>query len=146
MASQATEKMPTSVTDSPWIYESRRENVQRNNYPEAESGKWMMFFDVSKIDDAWARATRLYRTGQLPHICAMKVSTAMPSEYPPHTKVLIFFTAGLLPMKIRCWRLAETWLKRWSTERAVSPTKLTFRQFRVLRVVDTQSSCHDSHS
>ena len=91
MASQATEKMPTSVRDSPWIYESRRENVQRNNYPEVESGKWMMFFDVSKIDDAWARATRLYRTGQLPDIFAMKVSTAMPREYPPHTKVLIFY-------------------------------------------------------
>ena len=91
MASQATEKMPSSITDSPWIYESRRENIKRQNYPQEESGKWMMFFHVSKINDAWTRATHLYRTGQLPDIPAMKVSTAMPREYPPHTKVLIFY-------------------------------------------------------
>ena len=91
-ASQVMEETPTSVTDAPWIYERQAENVKRNYYPlPEESGKWMMFYHVSQIDDVWSRATQLYRSGQLPDIRSMKVSTAMPTEYSPDQKVLIFY-------------------------------------------------------
>lgn len=86
------EETPTSVTHNPWIRESRRENEERNVYPlPDESGKWMTFYDMSDLDQAWSRAKDLYRSGQLPGIKSMKVSTAMPTGYPASQGVVIFY-------------------------------------------------------
>ena len=56
------ERAPTSVTDDEWIWEYRRENVDRNCCPPEEIGKWMMFYPANVVDDAWSRAQTLYRS------------------------------------------------------------------------------------
>ncbi|KAL8581609.1 hypothetical protein ACOMHN_049166 [Nucella lapillus] len=84
---------PTSVTHVPWLYESRQENEDRNVYlMPMESGKWMMFYDVRAINQAWSRAKDLYRSGQLPDVKSMKVSTAMATGgHSANQNVLIFY-------------------------------------------------------
>ena len=76
------EETPTSVSYAPWLFERRQENEERNVYqlPD-ESGKWMMFYHVDVINDAWSRAKTLYRFVATSFVCivnqVLKVSYSL---------------------------------------------------------------------
>ncbi|XP_070175202.1 uncharacterized protein [Littorina saxatilis] len=92
MAEGGREATPSSTTTEEYIWEFRQENRDNNDYPLTESGKWMMFYALRELDEAWERARDMYRSGQLPSICGMKVSTAYPSpENRTNQGVLIFY-------------------------------------------------------
>jgi hypothetical protein len=64
---------PTEVTDSPWLFEQKVEIAQK--YPVSD-GKWMQFYDKSRLDTMWDFVKTKYRAGRLDGISAMKVSTS----------------------------------------------------------------------
>ena len=45
-------------------------------YDRSKSGKWMLFYPVSEIDEKWEMAKNLFDTGELRGVRGMKVSTA----------------------------------------------------------------------
>jgi hypothetical protein len=57
------------------------------------TGKWMLYFDLDRIDDAWERAKKLYTDRELEGIVCMKVSTAFnnPRATGKDSKVIIFY-------------------------------------------------------
>ena len=57
-----------------WIYHKNEKNVRKysNNYP---TGKWMLFYPKSSIDDAWKQAKNKYENNKLIGITSMKRST-----------------------------------------------------------------------
>ena len=66
-----TELLPLEVSDSPWLYETSNDDVKHIN-----TGKWMLFYDKSLMDESWALAKKLYRENKLEGVINMKCSTA----------------------------------------------------------------------
>ena len=59
-------KKPTKIFNKFWLYEEDHEIAESvNKNPEWKGGKWMMFFDVSRIDKKWKEACKLYREGKV---------------------------------------------------------------------------------
>ena len=61
---------PLDIGDFPWLYE------RKNDLKREDVGKWMLFYDKSKINDAWVKATTLYRNDELDGVTSMKCSTS----------------------------------------------------------------------
>ena len=61
---------PLDIDEFPWLYESK------NDIEREDVGKWMLFYDKSKINDAWVEATNLYRNDELDGVTSMKCSTS----------------------------------------------------------------------
>uniref|UniRef100_A0A0G4FH26 Uncharacterized protein n=1 Tax=Chromera velia CCMP2878 TaxID=1169474 RepID=A0A0G4FH26_9ALVE len=81
------EEKPSKVNTSYWLYEGRTSaNI---------CGKWMLFYPVWKIDEAWGRAKEAFRKGDLKGTECMKVSTALPNPRATNDimKVMIFYVA-----------------------------------------------------
>lgn len=66
-----TDLLPLEVSDSPWLYENNNEGVK-----SVDTGKWMLFYDKSLINEAWVLAKKLYRENKLDGVKSMKCSTA----------------------------------------------------------------------
>lgn len=66
-----TELLPLEVSDSPWLYENKNDGVK-----SVDTGKWMLFYDKSLMNEAWNIATKLYRENKLDGVKSMKCSTA----------------------------------------------------------------------
>ena len=56
---------PSNEYQDLYIFENDPEVAKLSPYPENEGGKWMMFFDVSRIDKKWKEACKLYREGKV---------------------------------------------------------------------------------
>ena len=65
-----TEPLPSEVSDSYWLYENKYENVK-----SVDTGKWMLFYDKSIINQSWVLAKKLYRENKLDGVTCMKCST-----------------------------------------------------------------------
>lgn len=65
MESQNTDLLPLNVYDFPWLYETKH----------IDTGKWMLFYNKSLMNDAWTTATTLYRENKLVGVKSMKCST-----------------------------------------------------------------------
>ena len=66
-----TDLLPLEVSDSPWLYENKSDSVS-----VGDTGKWMLFYDKSLMNEAWNIATKLYRENKLDGVKSMKCSTA----------------------------------------------------------------------
>ena len=66
-----TDLLPLEVSDSPWLYENNNEGVK-----SVDTGKWMLFYDKSLMNEAWVLAKKLYRENKLDGVKSMKCSTA----------------------------------------------------------------------
>jgi hypothetical protein len=66
-----TDLLPLDVSDSPWLYENNNEGTE-----SVDSGKWMLFYDKSLMNEAWFLAKKLYRENKLDGVKSMKCSTA----------------------------------------------------------------------
>ena len=65
-----------------WHYPREFIPVGCVEYDRSGSGKWMLFYPVSEIDEKWEMAKDLFDTGELRGVRGMKVSTAI---YNPRT-------------------------------------------------------------
>ena len=63
--------LPLEVSDIPWLYEINNEGVKY-----VDTGKWMLFYDKSLINEAWVISKKLYRENKLDGVISMKCSTA----------------------------------------------------------------------
>lgn len=63
------------------------------DYGDSESGKWMLFYPVSEIDEKWEMAKDLFDSGELTCVRGLKVSTAVdnPRSSDTTTAVLIMY-------------------------------------------------------
>jgi|TARA_B110000208_G_scaffold50632_1_gene66615 hypothetical protein len=62
--------LPLDIDELPWLYESK------NDLESYDVGKWMLFYDKSKINDAWQKTKTLYRNDELEGVMSMKCSTS----------------------------------------------------------------------
>ena len=68
-----TDLLPLEVSDSPWLHE----NLDSEGVSIGENtGKWMLFYDKSSMNEVWISAKKLYRENKLYGIKSMKCSTA----------------------------------------------------------------------
>ena len=51
-----TDLLPLEVSDSPWLYENNNEGAK-----SVDTGKWMLFYDMSLMNEAWVLSKKLYR-------------------------------------------------------------------------------------
>lgn len=65
-----TDLLPLEVSDSPWLYEIKNDGVKN-----VDTGKWMLYYDKSLINEAWTIAKKLYRENKLDGVISMKCST-----------------------------------------------------------------------
>jgi hypothetical protein len=82
---------PSTVTNSPWVYEdyNSKEALIGNNYV----GKWMLFYDLSILDEKWNQVKLLLKQGKLGP--SAKCSTAMPNfNANSSSKVIIVYTSN----------------------------------------------------
>ena len=85
---------PSETTDLYWL--NHRSESVTENYPNefmANPGKWMIFYPMNKLDEAWSKAKELYDSGGLYGIHSMKVSTRMenPRASSSDSGVIIFY-------------------------------------------------------
>jgi DNA polymerase III epsilon subunit-like protein len=66
-----TNLLPLEVSDSPWLYENNNEDIK-----SVDTGKWMLFYNKSLMNEAWFVAKKLYREHKLDGVETMKCSTA----------------------------------------------------------------------
>lgn len=70
-----TDLLPLDVIDSPWLYENNNEGTK-----SVDTGKWMLFYDKSLMNEAWFLAKKLYRENKLDGVISMKCSTAYEND------------------------------------------------------------------
>ena len=66
-----TDLLPLEVSDSPWLYENKNDGIK-----SVDTGKWMLYYDKSLMNEAWNIAKKLYRENKLDGVTSMKCSTA----------------------------------------------------------------------
>ena len=69
-----TELLPLDVNDNPWLYEEKMGDVEI-----IDTGKWMLFYDKSSMNDSWLLAKKIFRENKLKGIISMKCSTVYPN-------------------------------------------------------------------
>ena len=55
-----TDLLPLEVSDSPWLYENNNEGAK-----SVDTGKWMLFYDKSLMNEAWVLSKKLYRENKV---------------------------------------------------------------------------------
>lgn len=75
--------LPSQISDFPWLYKNDK-NARYNSVSPwrpkpVNIGKWMLYYDKSKLDDAWTLAKNLYDAQKLDGILSMKCSTFAPN-------------------------------------------------------------------
>jgi hypothetical protein len=83
-----TDLLPLEVSDSPWLYENKNDGVS-----VGDTGKWMLFYDKSLMNEAWIIAKKLYRENKLDGVKSMKCSTAYenPRAYTLDEGIIILY-------------------------------------------------------
>ena len=66
-----TNLLPLDVSNYPWLYEEKNNCIK--NY--GDTGKWMLYYDNSLMNEAWLLAKKCYRENKLEGITSMKCST-----------------------------------------------------------------------
>jgi hypothetical protein len=103
-------ELPSQVTDKHWVYARRTGEMSM----PSNSGKWMLFYDKSVIDDKWLQVKDLLEQGKLGD--SAKCSTAMPnSNASGPKKVIIVYTADYTDTK-DVYRVAKTLHKKLQYE------------------------------
>jgi len=85
-----TERKPTEVTETSWIFASRK--AYSDPKPTQRSGKWLLFTPIEKIDEAWAiirAATEAGRLGPCSKVATMRPN---PNVIDHRTKVICIGT------------------------------------------------------
>lgn len=84
-----TDILPLDTVDFPWLFENSRENKKYKK----DTGKWMLFYKNSLINDAWLKAKKLYKDGHLEGVKSLKCSTSYqnPRSSDIDSKVIIFY-------------------------------------------------------
>lgn len=88
---------PSEVTDVYWIY---AKNEKSEYLKSAErSGKWLIFANISEIDEVWAKIKKATEEGKLGD--SAKVATAKPNPNATNqaTKVICVYTYDLTDEK-----------------------------------------------
>ncbi len=62
--------LPLEVSDSPWLFENNNKGLK-----SVDTGKWMLFYDKSLMNEAWDIAKILYRENKIDGVKSMKCST-----------------------------------------------------------------------
>ena len=93
MADERPIGKPMSVTDEYWLFERDSKAGAKYQYDPELTGKWMMFWNKSVLDERWKQAVILYREGKLTGITSMKVSTKRdnPRASDKTSGVIIFY-------------------------------------------------------
>ena len=83
-----TDLSPLEVKDSPWLYENNYEGTE-----SVDTGKWMLFYDKSLMNEVWILAKKLYRENKLVGVKSMKCSTAYknPRAAQKDTGIIILY-------------------------------------------------------
>lgn len=79
-----TTLLPMQVTESPWLYEygnyynsySERQNQTEDDGIYYDSGKWMLYYNNSLMNEKWTLAKNIYRKNKLDGVISIKCSTA----------------------------------------------------------------------
>jgi hypothetical protein len=65
---------PTEIKDKPWLIEENEKLILKfmdlNNV-----GKWMLFYLLEDLDEAWERAVKYYNEEEIEDIVSLQVST-----------------------------------------------------------------------
>ena len=82
--------LPSKVIKEPWIYENKDKN---KNIKYNDTGKWMLYYKKSLIDEAWILAKKLYKENKLNGVISMKCSTLYdnPRASNSDTNVIILY-------------------------------------------------------
>jgi len=67
-----TDLLPLDVSDWFWLYEENNNEGAKS----IDTGKWMLFYNKSLMNEAWVLAKKLYRENKLDGVKSMKCSTA----------------------------------------------------------------------
>src|SRR5437773_1463318 len=90
IAEPYADRNPSAVTEAFWIY-ARRKN---GSYPKAteQSGKWLLFVAVEKVDAIWAMIKEATEAGKLGG--SAKVATMRPNQNSkdPRKRVICVYT------------------------------------------------------
>jgi len=92
--SALTTQKPSKELDDYFIFESDPQISDKwGDYDIKLSGKWMMFYPWSIMDEKWEEAVEQYRSGKLTGIKSMKVATKKqnPRASDASTGVIIFY-------------------------------------------------------
>jgi hypothetical protein len=79
------EAKPSAVKHEYWLYAERK----RGDYPKANanSGKWLIFARISRIDDLWTRIKLATENGRLGDLA--KVATAKPNPIAANSRMTV---------------------------------------------------------
>lgn len=83
---------PSTTIDYYWIYAIRE--VEVDNYPKSiNPGKWLIFEDISAIDELWSKIKKATKDGKLGP--SSKVATAKPNPNATNSniKVICVYTS-----------------------------------------------------
>ena len=61
---------PSEVRNFPWLYQDSKIKITLNN-----TGKWMLFFEKSILDEKWTQCKKLYNEKALNNVLSLKCST-----------------------------------------------------------------------
>ncbi|MFQ6114621.1 MAG: putative phosphothreonine lyase domain-containing protein [bacterium] len=90
MSTESDHRRPSTVTNTYWLHAFRKKGV----YPEStsNSGKWLVFVPVHKVDQLWKKIKHATEEGKLGG--SSKVSTARPNPNATDssTKVICVYT------------------------------------------------------
>jgi len=81
---------PSEVTDVYWIHAKS----EKSEYPKSteRSGKWLIFADISVIDEVWAKIKKATKEGKLGDSAKVATAKPNPNATNPATKVICVYT------------------------------------------------------
>ena len=90
IAAPFAEYKPSEVIDTPWIYAHRK--VGSYSKATENSGKWLIFTPIEKVDETWAVIKEATEAGKLGD--SVKVATMYPNPYnkDPSRRVICVYT------------------------------------------------------
>lgn len=90
IAAPYAECKPSQVTDTPWIYAHRK----LGSYPKAtkQSGKWLIFTPVEKVDETWAIINEATEAGKLGDSAKVATMYPNPLNKDPSRRVICVYT------------------------------------------------------
>jgi len=79
-----------SLRDAYWIVARRK----RGEYPEstAQSGKWLIFIDATKVDSVWKKVKQAVENGLLGDRAKVSTAKPNPNARDPNRRVICVFT------------------------------------------------------
>jgi hypothetical protein len=81
---------PSEVTDVYWIHAKS----EKSKYPKSteRSGKWLIFVNLSEIDEVWDKIKKATEKGELGDSAKVATAKTNPNATNPATKVICVYT------------------------------------------------------